>query len=145
MTAGPRSELAPTGRSAVNEATPTGPDDLVVQPQRLLRVMWMAQPLLAELHALPDMEPPARRRFRALGRRMLIELGSSLSPPLAEELRRLVELPPDEPTYDELRVLHAQLVGWLNGLLAAMRLMALMPDWRLPVDLARRETNAAGG
>jgi hypothetical protein len=101
------------------------PDDLVVNPTKLVREAWMAEALLDELRRGPLVDPGARRRLRTLERQSLVELGSALSEPATRELARLVSLPDDEvPSDPELHLLQTQIVGWLEGLLAGMRLAA---------------------
>lgn len=85
----------------------------VIAPGKLLRLAAMVDAIVEELHAHPDDDTVAR--IRVMYGDALIEVGSTLSDPLLEELARL------QPTLrvasdDELRVDIVQLAGWLRGL-----------------------------
>lgn len=87
-------------------------------PGRLLRIATMVQRVLNELRDL-ELDEPGRRRLAATYARTLEGLGEVLSGDLRDELSRLVaqtvegETPPSKA---ELQLVHAQLVGWLEGL-----------------------------
>jgi hypothetical protein len=90
---------------------------VVVDPGKLLRVAWSN---LAVLDAISGetLDEGARRRLAALWARMLVEVDSALTPEVVDELRRLAPRHGSTvPTADELRVLQAQLVGWLHGVM----------------------------
>lgn len=83
---------------------------------KLGRMHALASRLLEELHH-GDLDTPSRQRLKQLSFALLVEVGSALDDRLLDELGRLAVLPPcDDPSDEELRVLDAQLVGWLNGL-----------------------------
>ena len=85
----------------------------VLAPAKVLRLATMVDALVAELHAEPD--SVGLTRIRVLYRDALVEVGSTLSDPLLEELARLqpsVQVSSD----DELRIDIVQLAGWLRGL-----------------------------
>jgi hypothetical protein len=90
---------------------------VVVDPGKLLRVAWSS---LAVLDAISGatLDEGARRRLAELWARTLVEIGSALSPTVVDEMHRLI---PSRgfalPTAGELRVLQAQLVGWLHGVM----------------------------
>jgi hypothetical protein len=82
---------------------------------KLGRMHALVARLLDELHDCP-LDAPARRRLQRLGHSLLVEVGSALNDALLEELGRLAVLSDlDEPSAAELRVIDAQLLGWLNG------------------------------
>jgi hypothetical protein len=74
---------------------------------------------LEELHRI-TLDDAARRRLIAAHRAALVEVASTVSDPLMNELvdLRFAPLDPDA-TVDEIRVAQAQLFGWLNGLILA--------------------------
>jgi hypothetical protein len=91
------------------------PKDL---PDRIIRVATMAKQLLDEIRAQP-LDAVSLERLRTIDTHIIGELLTALSPDLAQELHRLI-LPltrSTELTDAELRLAHAQLVGWLQGLL----------------------------
>ena len=95
------------------------PHPTVVDPAKFLRVVATTWSVL---HALEphDVDAAAARRLDDLRRELLDDLEAALAPEVAAELRRLVASRTDvSPTLGELRVLHAQLGGWLSGVLVA--------------------------
>jgi hypothetical protein len=89
----------------------------VEQPAKAMRIGSMIKQLLDEVRAAP-LDEKSRDRLRDIFETSVKELGDSLSPDLRDELASLAA-PFDDaviPTDAELRVVHAQLVGWLEGL-----------------------------
>ncbi len=123
--------IGPDGRP-VNEAVP-GPlgqsadepgeeeersvTDLVEQPAKVMRIGSMIRQLLDEVKAAP-LDEASRARLREIHQSSIKELEAGLAPELVEELERLSLPFTDEhvPSDAELRIAHAQLVGWLEGL-----------------------------
>lgn len=91
--------------------------EFVSEPAKVMRVGSMIKQLLDEVRST-TLDEPSRVRLRAIYDTSIEELGSALSPDLAEELNRLAFPFAEEgtPTEVELRVAQAQLVGWLEGL-----------------------------
>ena len=93
------------------------PTRLVEQPAKVMRIGSMIKQLLEEVKAAP-LDDASRNRMREIHERSIVELKEGLAPELREELERL-SLPFTErqtPSEGELRIAHAQLVGWLEGL-----------------------------
>ncbi len=86
------------------------------RPAKLLRIGSMVKQLLEEVRQAP-LDETSRERLREIYEQSIRELADGLSPDLAAELDR-VSIPFDSqvPSEAELRVAHAQLVGWLEGL-----------------------------
>jgi hypothetical protein len=87
------------------------------QPGKLLRIAMMVREMLEEVRRAP-LDENAREHLTKIHERVLAELRSGLSASLAEELDRIT-LPlagGDVPSEAELRIAHAQLLGWLEGL-----------------------------
>lgn len=90
---------------------------MVEQPAKVMRIGSMIKQLLEEIRNAP-LDEAGRARLAEVHERSIAELEQALSGELVEELRRIT-LPFAEestPTDAELRIAHAQLVGWLEGL-----------------------------
>ena len=95
----------------------------IQHPAKVMRIASMARQLLDEVrHAALD--EASRARMREIYETSVKELAEILSPDLKEELARL-SLPfnQEAPSDAELRVAHAQLVGWLEGLFHGIQAM----------------------
>ena len=90
--------------------------------RKLARVHGMAGALIDELHR-GELDGPSRSRLERLTHDSLVEVGSAVPDDLLEELHRLVP-PADGPTVSqaELRVLWAQMLGWINGVALGERI-----------------------
>src|SRR5437868_6900013 len=89
---------------------------MIESPAKVLRIGAMTKELLEEVRRAP-LDEASRARLREIYETSVRELSSSLSDDLKEELARLSS--PFEvgtPSEAELRVVQAQLVGWLEGL-----------------------------
>ncbi|MDQ3986322.1 MAG: bacterial proteasome activator family protein [Actinomycetota bacterium] len=114
--------------TAPPEATDTRTDEQdlsegIEHPAKVMRIASMARQLLDEVrHA--SLDEASRSRMREIYETSVKELSEILSPELRDELERL-SLPfnQDAPSDAELRVAHAQLVGWLEGLFHGIQAM----------------------
>jgi predicted XRE-type DNA-binding protein len=91
--------------------TPKPPRD------KVMRIATMTKQLLDEVHAQP-LDTASLHRLRTIDTQIIDELLTDLTPDLRQELQRLA-LPLSRHTElsdAELRLAHAQLVGWLQGL-----------------------------
>lgn len=82
-----------------------------------MRIGSMIRQLLEEVRQAP-LDEASRARLAEIHQRSIKELEDGLAPELIEELERIA-LPfttENTPSEAELRVAHAQLVGWLEGL-----------------------------
>jgi len=98
--------------STDEEATET-----VTAPAKVMRIGSMVKQLLEEVKA-SDLDEESRERLAEIYERSIAELSVALSPDLQHELHMLT-LPFKDgvaPSSGEIRVAHAQLVGWLEGL-----------------------------
>jgi len=106
-------EVTPAGRTKVDENT----EPAVSEPTKLIRIASMTRAILDEIkHAPLDLE--SRRRVLDIHESSLLELRSILSEELQEEFEEIFKpFDGDEPPSEtELRITHAQLIGWLEGL-----------------------------
>ena len=105
--------------------TEEDPDGESIQhPAKVLRIGSMVKQLLDEVRAAP-LDEASRNRLKEVYESSIAELAEVLSPELKEELSRLSS-PFDEhstPSDAELRIAHAQLVGWLEGLFHGIQAM----------------------
>lgn len=118
-------ELVPVDEAPVIEEELTKPPtDEVHHPAKVMRIASMVRTLLDEVKAAP-LDEASRARVRDVYETSVKELGDVLSEDLREELARL-SLPFDDdsaPSDAELRIAHAQLVGWLEGLFHGIQAM----------------------
>jgi hypothetical protein len=130
-------EAAP-GSDEVDERSVT---DLVDQPAKVMRIGSMIKQLLEEVRAAP-LDDASRNRLREIHQSSIRELEQGLAPELRDELERL-SLPFSDdstPSDAELRVAHAQLVGWLEGLFHGIQttLFAQQMAARMQLEQMRR-------
>lgn len=89
---------------------------MVSSPDKVMRIGNMIKQLLDEVKAAP-LDEASRIRLKEIQTRSIDELSDGLAPELQEELARIT-LPFSEdevPSDAELRIVQAQLVGWLEG------------------------------
>lgn len=107
----------PTDLAGAERKAPAREEMTIDQPGKLLRIAVMVREMLEEVRRAP-LDHDAREHLTRIHQRVLTELRSGLSGSLAEELERIT-LPFDGdeiPSEAELRIAHAQLLGWLEGL-----------------------------
>ncbi len=119
----------------------------IEQPAKLLRIGSMVKQLLEEVRLAP-LDEASRGRLREIYEQSIRELADGLSPDLTAELDR-VSIPFDSPTPSdaELRIAHAQLVGWLEGLFHGIQatLVAQQVAARAQLDEMRQQSLPRGG
>lgn len=92
------------------------PDEVGVEhPGKLLRIAMMVREMLEEVRRAP-LDQGAREHLSDIHGRVIGELKSALSGPLAEELDRIAMSFDEVPSEAALRISQAQLLGWLEGL-----------------------------
>jgi predicted XRE-type DNA-binding protein len=103
--------------SALDQPTMTAPTPTPPQ-DKVMRITTMTKQLLDEVHTQP-LDTASLERLRTIDTHIIDELLTDFTPDLREELQRLA-LPLTrhaELSDAEMRLAHAQLVGWLHGLL----------------------------
>jgi hypothetical protein len=150
---GPVGTTPPLEPSVGGATTPTDAGDgerrnteSIEQPAKLLRIGSMVKQLLDEVRQAP-LDEASRSRLREIYEQSIHELAEGLSPDLVAELDR-VSIPFDSPTPSdaELRVAHAQLVGWLEGLFHGIQatLVAQQVAARAQLDEMRQRSLPPG-
>jgi hypothetical protein len=118
----------------------------IQHPAKVMRIASMARQLLDEVRHQP-LDEASRARMREIYETSVKELADVLSPDLKEELARL-SLPfnQEAPSDAELRVAHAQLVGWLEGLFHGIQAMlfAQQMESRQRLEEMRRHSLPSG-
>ncbi len=95
-------------------------DAYITEPGKLVRITTMARALLEEARSAPC-DSAGCERLRQIHDRVIAELTGVISSDLHEELLTLaVQFDQTTPTPSEVRVAQAELVGWLEGLMAGM-------------------------
>lgn len=123
------------------------PNEGIEHPAKVMRIASMARTLLDEVrHA--GLDEDSRIRLKEIYETSIKELSEVLSPELRDELARLT-LPfnKDAPSDAELRIAHAQLVGWLEGLFHGIQAMlfAQQMESRQRLEEMRRGLPPGGG
>jgi hypothetical protein len=105
--------------------------EMVVAPGKALRLVDMIDALVKEIDEAP-IDEQARVRFFGLYHATLVEVGSTLSDALLEELARLQTANVSEAaSCDELRLALTQVEGWLHGVILGVltgRTLFTLPD-----------------
>jgi hypothetical protein len=88
----------------------------ITEPSKLIRIASMTRAMLDEVRQA-HLDDAGRLRLLDIYRTSLDQLRETLSPDLQDELRSIFK-PLEEATASEseLRIVQAQLVGWLEGL-----------------------------
>jgi hypothetical protein len=113
--------LGSHGGAAHAQDVTTGRFDDDVDVAKLARMHGLVLNLLAELRHV-ELDPASAERLESLTQQTLVEIGSAVPDDLLAELGRVMGgASTDGPTPDELRVVEAQLLGWLRGMVRASR------------------------
>jgi hypothetical protein len=91
-----------------------------VEAPKLMRIASMTRALLDELRQAP-LDEAGRRRLIEIHETSLIELQDVLSDDLRQELEEMFHPIEAGASESELRIVQAQLVGWLEGLFAGIQ------------------------
>jgi hypothetical protein len=135
-------------QGADDDGRPESIGDMVEQPAKVMRIGTMIKQLLEEVRAAP-LDDASRNRLRDIHAASIRELEEGLSPELREELERIT-LPFTEgetPSDAELRIVQAQLVGWLEGVFHGIQtaLFAQQMAARAQLEDVRRKALPGGG
>jgi hypothetical protein len=115
--------------------------EAVAHPAKVMRIGTMVRQLLDEVRQAP-LDEASRKRLSDIYHRAIDELGEVLSPELREELGEFAPVfeQGTAPSESELRIAHAQLVGWLEGLFHGIQatLVAQQMEARSQLEEMRR-------
>jgi hypothetical protein len=144
----PEVELVDGASSATPGTQEVSSPESINHPAKAMRIGAMVRQLLEEVRQAP-LDEASRSRLAEIYESSLAELSEVLSPELKEELTRL-SLPFADnqvPSEAELRVAHAQLVGWLEGLFHGIQatLFAQQMEARAQLEEMRRRSLPPGG
>ncbi|UCG41110.1 MAG: DUF2587 domain-containing protein [Acidimicrobiia bacterium] len=124
----------------ISEPIATEEDDTqpaVSEPTKLIRIASMTRAMLEEVRQAPlDIE--SRRRLLDVHRASISELREVLSDELKDELDEIFRPFDAEhtPTEGELRIAHAQLIGWLEGLFHGIQASIMTQQMMMQTQLA---------
>jgi hypothetical protein len=94
----------------------------VVAPEKALRLASALRATVDELHRV-DLDDTDRSRLAESYQAALVEVASTVADSLIDELGRLGAGPlPDDAAAEELRIAHAQLLGWVTGAINSLAL-----------------------
>jgi len=109
---------------AMTPAMAAQPQPDVTDPAKLIRLGTMLQTMLTELKD-SETDTAGLKRLSQIHNETIEELSEILSDDLQEELLEFNDCCGTEtPSEGEIRVAHAQLVGWIQGLLRGMQATA---------------------
>jgi hypothetical protein len=91
-----------------------------ISAPKLMRIASMTRALLDEVRQ-SELDDPGRRRLAEIHERSLEEMQEVLSEDLREELTEMFTPLEGDISESELRIVQAQLVGWLEGLFAGIQ------------------------
>lgn len=96
-------------------------DGSFIEAPKLMRIASMTRAMLDEIRQSP-LDDAGRRRLIEIHERSLEEMQDVLSDDLQQELADMFQpLSSETATESELRIVQAQLVGWLEGLFAGIQ------------------------
>lgn len=88
----------------------------ITEPSKVIRIASMTRAMLDEVRQAP-LDEAGRKRLLEIYRASLDQLRDTLSEDLQEELASIFQpLEEETASESELRIVQAQLVGWLEGL-----------------------------
>jgi hypothetical protein len=139
----PQVELVDGAGSSGPGGEERGSSEAINHPAKAMRIGAMVRQLLDEVRQAP-LDEASRSRLAEIYESSVAELREVLSPELKEELERLsLPFADDQvPSEAELRVAHAQLVGWLEGLFHGIQatLFAQQMEMRAQLEEMRRRS-----
>ena len=96
--------------------TQEGSGSFITEPSKLIRIASMTRAMLDEVRQA-EVDESGRRRLAEIYTNSLDQLHDSLSEDLQDELESIFQpLHKEDTSESELRIVQAQLVGWLEGL-----------------------------
>ena len=139
-------DAPPVAVDVADEAPDEERTESIEQPAKLLRIGSMVKQLLEEVRQAP-LDEASRGLLKEIYEQSIRELADGLSPDLVAELDRIsIPFDSDTPSDAELRIAHAQLVGWLEGLFHGIQatLVAQQVAARAQLDEMRQRSITGG-
>ena len=119
------------------------------EPEKLVGITTMARAMLEEARSAPC-DSAGCELLKRIHHRVITKLSDVVSADLYEELLTLsVHFDDVSPTPSEVHVAQAELVGWLEGLMAGMKIRSASkrcthtPIWRCASSESASETNVS--
>ncbi len=141
-------ELIVVHKPGASDDEPTPDRGVVEEPAKVMRIGTMIKQLLEEVREAP-LDEQSRVRLKEIYETSVRELSDGLSDDLKAELDRLTSPFRDDavPSEAELRIVQAQLVGWLEGLFHGIQatLFAQQAAARAQLEEMRRRGLPSGG
>ena len=135
--------VVPPGEAPEGTEEKAQPD--IESPAKVMRIASMARTLLEEVRHAP-LDDASRSRMREIYETSIKELAEVLSPELKDELMSLsLPFEQETPTDAELRIAHAQLVGWLEGLFHGIQAMLFAQQMENRARLEEMRRSLPGG
>ncbi len=112
--------VVPPGADRADET----PEHQAQAPAKMIRIGTMIHELLTEL-CTSTLDEASRERLQGVYQTSVRELDAQLPEDVREEFTRLMGNVPGDgaPTGPEWRIAHAQLIGWLDGLVQGIQAM----------------------
>ena len=125
---------------------PRSVTDMVEQPAKVMRIGTMIRQLLDEVKAAP-LDDASRRRLRTILGASISELEAGLAPELVDELQRITSPFAEDstPSDPELRIAHAQLIGWLEGLFTGIQTALFAQQMAARAEMEQMRRALPGG
>jgi hypothetical protein len=113
--------VTPQVVAAAGDAVEGVDEASVTEPGRLIRIASMTRAMLDEAREAP-LDEAGRRRMLSVYHSSLTQLRDALSGELQDELAAMFEpLESEGASESELRIVQAQLVGWLEGVFSGIQ------------------------
>lgn len=105
----------------VEESSEAEDTTFITEPSKLIRIASMTRAMLEEVRQAP-LDEAGRARLADVYRSSMHELRETLSDDLQEELDAVfLPLEQSDTSESELRIVQAQLLGWLEGLFGGIQ------------------------
>ncbi len=137
-------EIISAPESSEEKTADQQPGEVIEQPAKVMRVGTMMRQLLEEVRSA-TLDEASRGRLKEIFESAVEEIGSTLTNDLRAELDRLVLPFADEaPSAAELQIVHAQLVGWLEGLVQGIQATLFAQQLEMQQQLAGMRVGEIG-
>lgn len=122
------------------------PEAIIEHPGKLLRIAHMVRTMLDEVRTV-ELDEAGRETMAQVHERVIESLSEVVSDDLKAELAQVLpDISGDVPTGSELRIVQAQLAGWLEGLFRGIQASVVTQQMmaQQQVEQLRREQMRSG-